>query len=296
MRNSLPVLVSLSLCLAACADIPVIAQARAPAPAAATSGNVAATPAAGNVPAGSPASNVAVVNGTPITQSQFDRTLAIAVAQGGRDSVELRRSIREELITRELLAQEAIRLKLDNDEAARYLLAMNRQTTLVEIMVRDHLTRNPITDGEIQAEYQRQLKGLEERGGTKQYRLRQITVKTEAEALSALGRVRKGESMEAVARQVSIAPSREQGGLLDWLSPLQMQPSIASVIVNLGAGTLAAAPIRTENSWTIIRVEELRPFQPPNEEQVRGQLRNLLIAERRAALIRNLRSSAQIVE
>ena len=255
---------------------------------------VAQTRAKANEPSSTGA--VAVVNGVPITQSQFDRTLAIAVSQGSRDGTELRRSIREELITRELLAQEAMRLKLDNDETAQYLLAMSRQTALVEIMVREHLIRNPITDSEIIAEYQRQLRGLEERGGTQQYRLRQITVKTEAEALSAIGRIRKGEPMDAVARQISVAPSREQGGLLDWLSPLQMLPAVSSVVVNLGPGTLAAAPIRTENSWTVIKVEELRPFQPPSEEQMRGQLRNLIAAERRAALIRTLRSNAKITD
>ena len=273
-----PVLACVSLLTAACADLPLIAQPRT------TGSEVSAI------------SHIAIVNGKPITQSQFDRTLLIALTKGAKDSPELRRSIRKELVNRELLAQEAVRLKLDNTENSRYLLTMSRQATLVEIMASEHLKSNPISDSDLQAEYQRQLEALHQRGGTQQYRLRQITVPSEADALNAMARLRKGESMESIAHQISIAPSKEQGGLLDWLSPLQMLPEIANVVTKLEPGGLAATPIRIGNSWSLIKIEEKRAFQPPNEKQVRTQLRDLLIAERRANLIKQLRSNAQITE
>jgi peptidyl-prolyl cis-trans isomerase C len=93
---------------------------------------------------------------------------------------------------------------------------------------------------------------------------------------------------------VSIAPSKEQGGLLDWLSPLQMVPAISTVVVNLKAGMLAAAPILNQGGWNVIRVEEIRPFKPPTLDQSRDQIRELLIRQQRAALIRKLRAEAKV--
>jgi len=167
---------------------------------------------------------------------------------------------------------------------------------LVELLLADHLTKNPVADAAIRAEYERQIRSLEERGGNQQYRIRQIALAGESEARGVIARIRKGESMEALARQLSIAPSKEQGGLLDWLPPLQMVPAISSVVVNLKAGTLAAAPILIQEGWNVIRVEEIRPFQPPALDQTRDQVRELLIPEQRAALIRKLRTEAKLVE
>lgn len=243
-----------------------------------------------------PAGAVAVVNGAAISQMQFDRALSNSVAQGQRDSPELRQAIREELIAREVLSQEAVRQKLDRGNDASALLAIARQNVLIDLLIADHLSKNPISDSQIEAEYQRQIREVEERGGNQQYRLRQVTVASEAEARAIIGRIRRGESMEAIARQSSIAPNKEQGGLLDWLSPLQMLPSVASVVANLSAGAVAAAPILTQDAWSVIRVEDIRPFQAPGLDQLRDQMRAALVRERQGALIRSLRASAQVVE
>ena len=243
-----------------------------------------------------PTGSVAVVNGAAITQSQFDRALANSVAQGQRDSPELRQAIREELIAREVLSQEAVRQKLDRGNDASALLAIARQNVLIDLLIADHLSKNPISDAEVETEYKRQIREVEERGGNQQYRLRQVTVASEAEARAIIGRIRKGESMETIARQSSLAPNKDQGGLLDWLSPLQMLPNVASVVANLSVGAVAAAPILTQDAWSVIKVEDIRPFQAPALDQLRDQMRAALVRERQGALLRSLRASAQVVE
>jgi peptidyl-prolyl cis-trans isomerase C len=243
-----------------------------------------------------PAGAVATVNGSPISKAQIDRAVAQAAAQGRADSPELRRAILDEFIAREVLAQEAVKQKLDRSNDARIALSNARQSVLVDLLITDHLAKNPVNDVAIKAEYDRQLRVIEERGGNQQYRLRQITVANEAEARAVIARIRKGESMETIARQSSIAPSKEQGGLLDWLSPLQILPAVSSVIVNLKPGVLAAAPIQTQGGWNVIRVEEIRPFKPPTLEESRHEIRELLTREQRAALIRKLRAEAKVLE
>jgi peptidyl-prolyl cis-trans isomerase C len=253
--------------------------------------------AAANSPStGLPAGAVATVNGAVISKAEVDRVIARNKAQGREDTPELRAAIKDELIAREVLAQEAVKQKLDRSVEGKLQLNLARQNVLVELLLADHLSKNPITDAAIRTEYERQIRSLEERGGNQQYRIRQIAVSAESEARGVIARIRKGESMEDLARQLSIAPSKEQGRLLDWLSPLQMVPAISSVVVNLKAGTLAAAPILIQGGWNVIRVEEIRPFQPPTLDQTRDQVRELLIREQRAALLRKLRSEAKLVQ
>lgn len=243
-----------------------------------------------------PAGALATVNGTVIARAQIDRAVAQAVAQGRADTPELRRAILDEFIAREVLAQEAVKQKLDRSNDAKIALSNARQSVLVDLLITDHLAKNPVNDPAIKAEYDRQLRVIEERGGNQQYQLRQITLANEVDARAVIARIRKGESMEAIARQTSIAPSKEQGGLLDWLSPLQILPAVSSVIVNLKPGVLAAAPIQTPGGWNVIRVEEIRPFKPPTLEESRNEIRELLLREQRAMLIRKLRSEAKVQE
>lgn len=241
-----------------------------------------------------PAGAVATVNGVVISKSELDRLVARNKAQGRNDTPELRAAIKDELIVREVLAQEAVKQKLDRSAEGKSQLNAARQGVLVDLLLADHLAKNPITDAAIRAEYERQIRGIEERGGNQQYRIRQIALADESEARGVIARIRKGESMETLARQVSIAPSKEQGGLLDWLSPLQMVPAISTVVVNLKAGMLAAAPILNQGGWNVIRVEEIRPFKPPTLDQSRDQIRELLIRQQRVALIRKLRAEAKV--
>jgi peptidyl-prolyl cis-trans isomerase C len=243
-----------------------------------------------------PADAAATVNGTVVSKTEVDRAVARAGAQGQPDTPELRKAIRDELIAREVLAQEAVRQKLDRGAEAKLQLAAARQNVMIDLLFADHASKNPIGEAEVRAEYERQVRAIEERGGNQQYRLRQITLKEEAQARAVIARIRKGEAMEAVARELSIAPSKEQGGRGDWLSPLQMIPAVSSVVVNLQAGMLAAAPIPTQGGWNVIRIEEVRPFKPPTFDESREQVRDLLTREQRSAFVRKLRSEAKVVE
>lgn len=52
---------------------------------------------------------VATVNGTPITKGLFDLNLQAALSQGQKDTPQLREAIKNELINRQLIAQEVVK-------------------------------------------------------------------------------------------------------------------------------------------------------------------------------------------
>jgi peptidyl-prolyl cis-trans isomerase C len=155
----------------------------------------------------------------------------------------------------------------------------------VDLAVAEYFRKNPIDESALRAEYRRQVDVLKSMGSVQQYQLRLLVVPTETQALEATRYINKGQSMEELVRQSSTDPSQVNGGLVDWLLPNQMLPSIANVVVNLSKGQVTAAPIQTPAGWNVLRVEDVRPFVVPKFEESIAQLRFALVAQRRAAYL-----------
>ena len=98
---------------------------------------------------------LATVNGTVIPQSRFDRAVASLTQRGVQDTPQARESIREELIAREVVQQEAVRLGLDQLPEFAAALEEQRRNLLVQAFMQDHLRRNPVPDAAVKAEYDR---------------------------------------------------------------------------------------------------------------------------------------------
>jgi peptidyl-prolyl cis-trans isomerase C len=234
------------------------------------------------------------VNGKSISQFQLDEVVRTSPSPEQANTPEGRRALLEELISRELVVQDAVKKKLDNPAQAQLQLQQARESVLIDLAVEDYFKKNPIDKTALKAEYRRQIDALKAVGSTQQYQLRVLVLPTETAAREAMRDINKGQSMEELVRQSSTDPSRANGGLVDWLLPNQMLPMIANVVVNVSKGKLAAAPIQTPTGWNVVRVEDVRNFVPPKFEDATVQLRASLIQQRRAAYLAQLRDAANI--
>ncbi|HYC45578.1 MAG TPA: hypothetical protein VED01_08820 [Burkholderiales bacterium] len=98
---------------------------------------------------------LATVNGTVIPQSSFDRAVAALTRRGVQDTPQVREQIREELILRQIVQQEALRRELDKLPEFAAALEEQRRNLLVQAFAQDHLKRNPVPDTAVKAEYDR---------------------------------------------------------------------------------------------------------------------------------------------
>ena len=146
-----------------------------------------------------PANSMASVNGVAIPESLLIQNVNANIAQGHRDSPELRQVIKDELINREVLAQESARLGLDKTPDAQAQWAQVRQTFLVELLLNDLMKRHPIADAEVKAEFDLQMAAL---AGSEQYKIGLIVLPTEDAAKATLARLRKGENFAKLAAEV----------------------------------------------------------------------------------------------
>ena len=240
-----------------------------------------------------PPNAVAVVNGQAISQDLFDQLLRANVAQGLKDSPQLRKAIKDDLINRVLLIQRAEKLGLDKTPEAQVRLQAMRESLLVESLMADYLKRHPITEDMIQADYDRQVETLKKAGKVEQYQLSVIVVPSEAEANDILYRLKRGISFAALARERSTDPTKASDGLVGWVLPAQINPALGEAMTKLKKGAYAG-PIATGDGWNIIRVDDKRPFKMPTLDESKNGIITLLIQQRRLQLIEQLRSESRI--
>jgi peptidyl-prolyl cis-trans isomerase C len=159
---------------------------------------------------------VASAGNYAITKNVYEESLRAAIASGQKDTPELRRAVKEELINRALIAQAAEAEGLADAPEFKDKLAQARQNLLVQAYIEEFFRKEPITEEELRNEYERQRKLLGEGGGATQYQVSQIVVANESEAILLISRLEKGESFSGLARQYSIDASKKDGGMVGW--------------------------------------------------------------------------------
>lgn len=242
-----------------------------------------------------PAGAIATVNGEPISEAMYQVNLKANLSQGIKDTSQLRQSVKDELINRELMAQQAEKLGLDKTPEGKLQLKQIRENALVEMLIGNYLAQNPITELDVRADYERQLTLLKQAGNVQQYQLSVIVVPSEQEARDVIARLSRGISFTALARERSTDPSKTNGGLVGWVLPNQVNPVLSEVMVKMNKGTFAG-PIATGDGWNIIKVDEKRPFKAPTFEESKNGIVQLLLQQRRAQLIQQLRSESRVVQ
>jgi len=237
------------------------------------------------------AQNLAKVNGVAIPTSRADVMIKELATQGRGDSPQLRQQVKDQLITYEIMMQEAGKLGLTKQPEVVTQLEFARQTVLVRALLQDYVKKNPVTDAEIKAEYDR-YKG--ERGG-KEYLARHILVKTEDEAKAVIVKLKGGAKFDDLAKQSSIDTSnKDKGGALDWAAPDGYVPEFGKALAALPKGATSDVPVKTEFGWHVIRVEDVRDAQFPPMEQVKPQIQEALQRQHIDKMLADLRAKAKI--
>jgi len=244
---------------------------------------------------GLPINAAASVNGTIITNDMVEQGIKVAISQGQKDSPELRKIVIEKYVEVLLLSQQAEKDGLANSERANTQIAMIRQNYLADLELSTYMSQNPITDADIQAEYNREIASLGPQGMIVEYKVSDIAVASEADAQAALARIKKGEAFDKVAKSVSLAPNKVQGGAVGWIQPGQVAPQLASVLTTLAKGQVSPTPIQMQQGWYLIKLEDKKSSKPPSFEQAKPAIRAGMTQRKQFEFISRLAKDAKIV-
>ncbi len=242
-----------------------------------------------------PPNAAASVNGTVIANDVVEQGIQAALSQGQKDSPELRNAVLSKLIEISLLSQQADRDGLANSDKANRQLAQIRQNYLADLELATFSAQNPVSDGDVQAEYNREVASLGPQGTIVEYKVSDIAVATEEDAKTALARIKKGEAFDKVAKSMSLAPNKVQGGAVGWVQSGQVSPQISSVLVALSVGQVSPLPIKMPQGWYLIKLEDKKSSKPPTLEQAKASIRAGLTQKKQFEYLNQLRQGANIV-
>jgi len=234
---------------------------------------------------------VATVNGVAIPRQRVELIVRQQAARGAQDSVEMRARIREVLINNELIAQEAAKSGIAKKPEVQTQLEMARQEVLVNNFVSDYITKHPVTDAEVQKEYER----AKAQSGDKEYRARHILVETEDQAKDLIAQLKKGAKFEELATKHSKDPgSAQRGGDLDWTVPGTFVQPFSDAMVRLEKGKYTEQPVQTQFGFHVIQLDDVRQTRFPAFAEVKPRIQQQLTQHKVDELIRGLRAKAKV--
>jgi peptidyl-prolyl cis-trans isomerase C len=234
---------------------------------------------------------VVTVNGVAVPRSRLDYMMQQQAARGGPDNPETRNLMRDNLIARELIAQEAARSGLAKSPEVQVQLDYARQQVIIDHFIGEFVKKNPVSDADVQKEYDK----AKSQTGDKEYKARHILVETEEQAKNLIGDLKKGGKFDDLAAKHSKDSSNaSRGGDLDWNVPANYHKAFSDAMVKLDKGKFTDAPVRTPFGFHVIQLDDVRPVKFPALADVKPQIQRQLAQNKIEEMVRGLRAKAKV--
>lgn len=211
-------------------------------------------------------------------------------SRGAEDSPELRAAIKDEIVRRVLIGDEARKKGIDKQPEVAAQMELAGQAVLIRNFIADYLQSAPVSDADVKKEYDR-VNGL---AGSVEYQVRHILVKTEDEAKAIIDKLKAGESFAKLAAQSIDTGSRDNGGELGWSVPASFVAPFGDEMKRLDKGKFSQTPVKSEFGYHVVQVDDKRNATPPALDDVRPGIERRLREEKLNAYVNELKQKARI--
>lgn len=232
------------------------------------------------------ADTLATVNGKAITQQDVERFIEENPAGREADINE----ILSELVTRELVYQDATRQGLDKRNDVQAAIDAARKNVIMGAALEDAVGKPTITDAELRKRYDDEIGRLD----MQEYKARHILVDDRQRAEQIITELDMGGNFAQLAAEHSKDGSAERGGDLGWFNPQQMVPEFSRAVMALDKGKYSKSPVQSQFGWHVIQLDDQRKATPPSFSEVRPQLKQLIERQRLNNYLEKLSENAEI--
>jgi peptidyl-prolyl cis-trans isomerase C len=234
---------------------------------------------------------VATVNGTNISQNFFEQYIKAITGKASSElTAEQRAQALENLIRAQVVGQQAAKDGIDKVPETAALLELTRLNVLQQAVAEKYLKDRKPTEQETRAEYETEVGSL----AKQEYHAKHILVATEPFAQKVIDSLGKGAKFEDVAKKESMDSSKDNGGDLGWFTPDKMVKPFSDAVLGLKPGEYTKKPVQTQYGWHVIELVETRDLQPPNYDNVRQRLEQVVQAKKIKAYTDDLERTAKI--
>ncbi|WP_244488152.1 peptidylprolyl isomerase [Aureimonas sp. Leaf454] len=234
---------------------------------------------------------VAKVGSQSITEGELKLAEADLGEQFGKMPPEQRKlAVLSALIDIKSLAQEAEKAKIGDDPAVKARVAFLRERALHNAYFQKTGV-DAITDAELKARYDAEVAKIKP---VEEIHARHILVKTKDEALAVIKELDGGADFMTLAASKSSGPTGPEGGDLGFFGPGQMVPPFEKAAYALPVGTYTKEPVETQFGWHVIQVTEKRPQPQPAFDQVKEQVRQVVMREKYMEIVQKAREALKV--
>jgi peptidyl-prolyl cis-trans isomerase C len=237
------------------------------------------------------AQNLAIVNGKPVPSSRATALVQQLERSGRAVDASMMGQIKDEVIMREIFMQEALQRGVAQSAQYKDQMELARQSILIRELFNDYQAKNPVSDAQVKAEYDKYVAA----NAGQEYRARHILVADEAKAKALIASIQRGAKFEALAQKESMDKgSGANGGDLDWASASTFVSEFSDAMVKLTKGSMTLAPVKSQFGWHIIRLDDVRQAELPAFEEVKAELGQQMQQQRLSDFQNELRAKAKI--
>jgi len=189
-----------------------------------------------------------------------------------------------------LLAQDAIAEKLDQTAEFKKRMQYLADRELHNAYFKKHVV-DTVTDDEVKARYDKEVAALPKQ---EEVHARHILVKTEDEAKEVIKQLDAGKNFADLAKEKSTDPNKADGGDLGYFTKGRMVKEFEVAAFALDKGTYTKTPVKTDFGYHVILVEDKRDAPPPTFDQVKDQVRQLVMRDKYLALLAAAKEKSKV--
>lgn len=263
-------------------------------PAAGQSTAPAAAPAAAAAPAPTPDPKtvIATIDGTPITEADLELASQDFSEELAKVPAEQRRkAVLDVLVDLKLMATAAEAAGLDKSDEFQRRLALLRERALRNEFFRAKVDE-AVTDDQVKKRYDTEIAKITP---VEEVHAEHILVPTEDEAKAIIKDLDAGSDFAKIAKDKSKDPgSAPMGGDLGFFSKGKMVKEFDDAAFSLPVGSYSKTPIKTQFGYHVIKVVEKRQQPLPAFDEVKDQVRQLVLRDSFVATVDALRKASKV--
>lgn len=233
---------------------------------------------------------VATIDGVAITE----RDLSLAAEDLGetltRFPAEQRPTVLLDIvINMRLLAKAAQDAGLDQHETFKARMSYLKDRTLRDIYFTEELSK-AVSDDDLRTRYDA---AIGEAVPPEEVKASHILSKTKEEAEAVVKELEGGKDFAELAKEKSIDPAGKSGGDLGYFTKERMVPEFAEAAFAMEVGTVSV-PVQSQFGWHVIKVEDKRKQPAPPFEEVKEQVRQMVMREKLTETLEMLKSKYKV--
>ncbi|MBC8063108.1 MAG: peptidylprolyl isomerase [Clostridiaceae bacterium] len=221
---------------------------------------------------------LATINGREITQNDLNVNISRfpREKQSQFYNEEGRKQLLEQMISFELIYNEALENGVEEDEQYLAQLELAKKELLTQTAINNLLSEVKVSEDEVK-DYYEVNKDMFVASET--VTAKHILVDSKEKAVDIKAEIEGGKSFEEAAQEYSSCPSKAEGGNLGSFSKGQMVPEFEEAAFNLEIGVVSEA-VETQFGFHLIKVEDKEEGNAKSFDEVKDRISNNILQER----------------